>query len=233
MNTTADTKKKLSALLPFIVPLSVVLPVLAAFLIQYSPHTAKTHMAIHLAASLVCLFVGLTTTAWALYASSSNTVKTHTTGSITNHLCRLVRTDAARLASSLFDLQRFGHELRLLRQGEWATLRASLAEDMAALDTLLIEAKRTLTSQWGLALLPLGLGLTSTAVLAVLVWLLRGRGDQGTATGMGTGTGDAAEAAAAARTTVGDLGAVGECLSELATLSREMWRLEKREEVVE
>jgi hypothetical protein len=119
---------------------------------------------------------------------------------------KAIKADAAAVGRALINPKQYQHELTLLLAHDWTALQAAAAKDVAAVDAMLLDAGRLLRRDWHVCV-PLAVGLCVTISLSRL--LLRKQPSY-----------DPREAAA--RTTVGELGPVGECLVELAALTQAM-----------
>lgn len=157
---------------------------------------------------------------------------TTTTASFQHGLLRAVKEDAAGLAGALFDVKLFEHEMSLLfRKGDAQTLWISLQRDVAVLRALVLDAERTLCAVPSpVAFLPFGVAMSLSLALPAFVRLFTATGEGG----QGSAWPEVEDSGTRrsfdndhdiARMTVGELGAVGESLGELAGLMREMQRL--------
>lgn len=148
------------------------------------------------AAAATAVSIGLGLLVLAVATSSSSSLAPIT---------RAVKADAAAVGRALLNLTQYHQEI------DWRALRAAAAKDVAAFVNAVL-----LRRDWHVGLLPLAVGL---CVAASSLSRLLGGGGQREAAAMPY---DPREAAA--RTTVGELGPVGDCLVELAGLTTEMLR---------
>jgi hypothetical protein len=118
-----------------------------------------------------------------------------------------VQQDVNHLVSSLFHCHLYQHELGRLLARDWKGLWAALTKALAAVDVVLVETTYLLRHHWPMVLLPVCLGLSLPLLVGRLLF------------------GGEALSTTSAHGMVRELGPLGECLEELAALSKEMLQL--------